>query len=115
MNHLFIELYLDEDVDVLIADLVRARGVKVETTQEAGNIGAGDQQQLEYAVNLGKTFFTHNRSDFERLAEEYFAAGKGHYGLIVAVRRTPYEIVNRLLAIMNNVTADEMENQLLYM
>ncbi len=29
MNQLFIELYLDEDVDVLIADLVRARGFKV--------------------------------------------------------------------------------------
>jgi hypothetical protein len=115
MNHIFIELYLDEDVDVLIADLVRARGVKAVTTQEAGKIGVGDQQQLEYAVSLQKTFFTHNRNDFERLAEDYFAAGKEHYGIIVAVRRSPYEMVKRLLAIMNNMTADEMKNQLRYM
>jgi hypothetical protein len=39
MNRLFIELYLDEDVDVFIADLVRARGFKAITTQEAGQIG----------------------------------------------------------------------------
>jgi hypothetical protein len=45
MNGLFIELYLDEDVDVLVADLVRARGFTVVTTQEGGNIGASDRQQ----------------------------------------------------------------------
>jgi len=26
LSKLFIELYLDEDVDVLVADLIRARG-----------------------------------------------------------------------------------------
>ena len=31
MSGLFIELYLDEDVDVLVADLVRARGFDVVT------------------------------------------------------------------------------------
>ena len=51
MSHLFIDLYLDEDIDVLVADLVR---------------------------------------------------------------RSPYEIVRRLLIILNHVTADEMENQLRY-
>jgi hypothetical protein len=115
MNQLFIELYFDEDVDVLIADLVRARGFQAATTQEANNIGIGDEQQLAYASDLQKTFFTHNRVDFERLAEEYFATGREHYGIIIAVRRAPYEIVRRLLAIMNNVTADEMMNQLRYM
>ena len=49
MNGLFIDLYLDEDVDVLVADLVRARGFTVVTTQEAGNIGASDRQQLDAA------------------------------------------------------------------
>ena len=36
MIRLFIELYLDEDVDVLIAQLMRARGFVVVTTQEVG-------------------------------------------------------------------------------
>ena len=115
MNRLFIELYLDEDVDVFIADLVRARGFKAITTQEAGQIGKGDEEQLAYSVSLQNTFFTHNRDDFEKLAEEYFEAGKEHHGIIIAVRRQPYEIVRRLLAVLNNVTADEMKNQLRYM
>jgi hypothetical protein len=32
VNHLFIDLYLDEDVDVLIADLLRGRSFDVSTT-----------------------------------------------------------------------------------
>ena len=75
MSRLFIELYLDEDVDVLVADLVRARGFKVTTTQEARlplperRKGAGcflaflghplehglDCSQLPFAVMLAST------------------------------------------------------------
>jgi|SRR6185436_16264548 len=114
MNRLFIELYLDEDVDVLIADLLRARGFKATTTQEAGQLGNGDEEQLPYAVSKEMTLFTHNRNDFEEIAEEYFAASKGHKGIIIGVRRQPYEIARRLLATLNNVTADEMKNQVRY-
>ncbi len=34
-----------------------------------------------------------------------------HYGVIFAVRRSPQEIAQRLLAILNQVTAEEMQNQ----
>jgi hypothetical protein len=114
MSQLFMQLYLDEDVDVLIGDLVRARGFTVTTTQEAAHIGSGDEEQLAYAVNAQSTFLTHNRADFEGLAAEYFATGREHYGIIIAVRRSPYEIVRRLLVIMNEFTADEMKNQVRY-
>lgn len=51
MNRLFIELYLDEDVSVLVGDLLRARGFMAVTTQEAGQTGQNDEAQLEYAVS----------------------------------------------------------------
>jgi hypothetical protein len=35
---LFIELYLDEDVSVLVADLIRARGFTATTTRDVGKI-----------------------------------------------------------------------------
>ena len=35
-------------------------------------------------------------------------------GVILAVRRPPQAITQRLLAVLNQVTADEMENQVLY-
>lgn len=114
MSRLFIELYLDEDVDVLIAQLIRARGLIVVTTQEAGQLRNNDVEQWAYAVNQHKTLLMHNRVDFEALAESYFAAGQSHDGIIVAVRRPPREIARRLLHILNHVTAEEMQNQVRY-
>lgn len=114
MSRLFIELYLDEDVDVLVADLIRARGFAALTTREAGQLGNDDAAQLAYAVSQQRTFFTHNRADFEAVAQTYFAAGQPHYGIIIAVRHDPYELVRRLLVILNQVTADEMQEQLRY-
>jgi hypothetical protein len=43
-------MYLDEDVDVLVAALLEARGFVAITTREAGNFGASDSQQLSYAI-----------------------------------------------------------------
>jgi len=114
VTNLFIELYLDEDVSVLVADLVRARGYTALTTREAGQLHASDAEQLAYAVSQHKTFLTHNRADFEALAQTYFDTGQSHYGIIIVVRHTPYEIVRRLLLVLNHVTADEMQDQLRY-
>ena len=114
MNQLFIELYLDEDVDVLILDLLRARGFAAITTKTAGNLGATDEEQFTYAAANQKTLLTHNRDDFELLVREYFAAGRSHYGAIIAVRRPPHAILSRLLPILNQVTADEMQDQVRY-
>jgi predicted nuclease of predicted toxin-antitoxin system len=114
VTRLFIEFYLDEDVSVLVADLVRARGFVAVTTREAGKLGRSDIEQLEYATSQRKTLLTHNRADFEALARQYLLTGQKHFGIIIAVRRTPFEIVQRLWGILNQVTADEMENQLRY-
>lgn len=110
---LFIRLYLDEDV--LLADLVRARGFDAETTQEARQIGATDAEQLAYAVNKRKALLTHNRADFEQLAHDCFAAGRTHQGILIAVRRPPYDLANRVLAVLNAVTADEIQDQVRYL
>lgn len=114
MNRLFIELYLDEDVSALVAKLLRVRGFTVQTTQEAGRTETDDDKQLEYAVSQQRVVLTHNRDDFAQLAQEYFAAGRKHYGIIIAVRRPPHEIVTRLMTILSQTTADEMEDQVIY-
>jgi predicted nuclease of predicted toxin-antitoxin system len=114
LSRLFIELYLDEDVSALVAELLRARGFAVQTTQEAGRKNADDEEQLAYAVSRQRAFLTHNRDDFARLAQVYFNDGRKHYGIIIAVRRTPHEIVRRLLTILNQTTSDEAEDQLIY-
>jgi uncharacterized protein DUF5615 len=114
VSALFIELYLDEDVDVLVAKLLRARGFVAVTTLEAGRLEAADADQLEFAVSQHKTFLTHNREHFETLAQNYLEEGRTHHGIILAVRRPPHQIVRKLLAILNHVTADEMIGQIRY-
>jgi predicted nuclease of predicted toxin-antitoxin system len=115
VSSLFICLYLDEDVNVLIANLLRAKGFDAITARDAGRLQATDAEQLAYAVSQARTLITHNRTDFEALVQTYFASGQRHYGVIFAVRRPPQEIAQRLLVILNQVTADDMENQVRYL
>ncbi len=114
MTRLFITLYADEDVDVLVADLIRARGFDILTTREAQHLHATDEEQLAFAASEGRALLTHNRADFEALHQVSIVAGKHHAGILVAVRHPPYEIVRRLLLILNQVTADEVSDQLRY-
>jgi hypothetical protein len=60
MQQLFIELCLDEDVDVLVAQVVRARGFSAVTTREASRLGATDEQQLIYAASQHWALLTQN-------------------------------------------------------
>jgi predicted nuclease of predicted toxin-antitoxin system len=75
MSRLFIELYLDEDVNVLVATLLRARGFGATTAHDMGQLGRGDAEQLAYAVGRQMTFLTHNRADFEELDRQCRIAG----------------------------------------
>ena len=114
MNDIFIKVYLDEDVNILIARLIRAKDFTSVTVSEVGRRGKADAEQLMYAVQNGYAILTHNRIDFEELAQEYYADNKPHHGIIIAVRRPVHEVAERLLNTLNDFTADEMKNQIIY-
>lgn len=99
---------------MLVADMLRGHGFDALTTREAGRLGDDDVDQLAFAAAEGRAFLTHNRLDFEDLAEEYFEAGRDHAGVFFAIRRLPGEIVRRLLIFLNAVTAGEMKKQVRY-
>jgi hypothetical protein len=107
-------MYLDEDVDVLIGRVLRFRGHDVITTIEAGHLESSDAAQLRFAVESGRAIVTHNRSDFEELATQLFEMSEHHRGIIIARKRLPYDIVERLLPILVERTQPEMIDQLLY-
>lgn len=75
MSNLFISLYLDEDVNVLVAKLLRARGFDAITARDAGQLHATDAEQFTYAVDQARTLVTHNRTDFKELVQSYFDLG----------------------------------------
>jgi hypothetical protein len=111
VQDLFMAIYLDEDVSLLVADPIRARGFDVLTTYRAGQAGVSDADQLQFATHQHRVLLPHNRRDFEALARQYAHDGREHAGLILAVRRSPYELASRMLVRMNQVTADEMREQ----
>jgi hypothetical protein len=58
VNHLFIRLYLDEDVSVVIKQLLASRGYDVLTTQEATKLGV--DQRGRSADQRGRSSFHKN-------------------------------------------------------
>ena len=51
-------LYLDEDVNVRLAPLLRARHFEVSTTLEHKMLGIDDAQQLEFALSIQSVLVT---------------------------------------------------------
>lgn len=101
-RRLFARLYLDEDVDVLVADLVRSRGFEVATTHSERMLGQSDASQLSYA-------------SFEAVAVQYFEEGRIQWGIICVFRRPPHDLADRLVRLLNDHTAADLKNQVVYL
>ena len=113
-----VRLYLDEDAgENAVADGLRARGVDLLTTIEAGQGGATDPEQLAFAVKQGRTIYTFNVGDFARLHQQYLRQGAEHFGIIVVPdqRCAIGEKIRRLAGFIHRVTAEEMINRMEYL
>lgn len=84
--------YLDEDIPLALADLLRVDGHTVTTTRDEHRLGSPDPEQLLFAANGGLTLVTHNRKDFARLHEAWliwardWEVARSHAGIIVLGR-----------------------------
>lgn len=107
-------LYFDEDVSVIVAAILRARGFEVVTTRESGRLGLPDAEQLAFAAGAGRAFLTHNRSDFERLHRECLETGRAHAGIIIARRRLPRDLAAMVGRLLGRLSAESFKNQLFY-
>jgi predicted nuclease of predicted toxin-antitoxin system len=112
---LYGRLYLDQDVPVQLAGMLRAQGVDVLTTLEAGALGQEDPDQLATAVAADRAMVTHNRLDFEYLHEVYLQEGRFHAGIIIAVQRRYLGVTrDRLVDLLNRFDRDQLRNGLFY-
>ncbi len=114
MNLVFAQVFLDEDVDLIVANMLRSHGFDVLTTQEAGRKAKSDPDQLAFATGKGYVILTHNRKDYEVLAVEYFESARSHAGIIISVQRSSKEITRRVLLVLNRNSAAEMIDLLYY-
>jgi Domain of unknown function (DUF5615) len=100
---------MDQDsMDGAVVRGLRANGIDVLTTREAGRLGRSDADQLVFATSLGRVVYTANVGDFRRLQ----AAGVEHAGIIARPnQRMPQEHqIRALLNILNGMDGDGMRN-----
>ena len=82
---IFIKLYFDEDVSVILAEMLRPHGFDVLTTRDAGNLGNSDLSQLQFSANNNRALLTHNRGDFERLHTKTLLEQSPHSGISLPI------------------------------
>jgi predicted nuclease of predicted toxin-antitoxin system len=94
-------VYLDEDVDVLLARLLNARGYDAVCASEIGHVAWTDKNQLEWAAAASRIVITHNRIDFENLAKSWYPESKEHAGIVLAMRRAnTHDLLRRVLPVL---------------
>jgi hypothetical protein len=107
-----IKLYLDEDVPLAFALALLNRGADVLTTQDAGNIGLSDEEQLIFATRGERVFFTHNKRDFILLHNKYLSLSKEHYGIIVSDQLPIGTLLKRFMKLWFCLDASDMKNRI---
>ena len=108
-------LYIDEDVHGFMARALKLRGWEVLTTQEAGQSGQTDEQQLSFATRKGYAFLTYNVRDFSALHGEFLESGRSHHGIVSGRQRLHSRNLHPLLRLLSTVSAAALENQLIFL
>ena len=110
-----IRLYLDEDVEVFLADAVRRRGYEATTARDCGNLSISDLAQITFARRRGFTILTYNVRDFPRLHYEILGGNRHHTGFIIARKESPTLTLRRLLKLLAARSAEDMHDALEYL
>ena len=111
MTSFHAKVFLDEDVDLIVGDMLRSHGFEVLSTRDAGRKGKNDFDQLTFAAENGCIVLTHNRNDFLDLSVEWFESGKSHAGIIISAQHMPRMIADRVLRILDRFKAKDLINQ----
>lgn len=95
-----------------LAVALREAGYDTISVNEIGRKGYRDIDQLAFAIEENRVFFTHNIRDFAPLAQQYAQIEKSHPGIIVAVQFDKGTLIRRTLALLTDVTPETLANTL---
>jgi predicted nuclease of predicted toxin-antitoxin system len=107
-----IDILLDEDVWVGLAEALREAGYDVVSVNELNRKGLSDEEQMAFATAEGRAILTHNAQDFVPLVEDYFEQGLSHPGVIIARQFDKGTLLRRTLALLNSLTPETLANTL---
>lgn len=115
------DLYLDNDVSLRLAPLLRAAGHEVTTTRELGGTTATDDAQLLIAVQNRWILVTSNRRDFRLLhdawrtwAPAFGLALPTHPGILVLDPAPPSAQLQALAALLADSSRSLVEGELFW-
>lgn len=103
-----VRFYLDENVQLAIADQLQRRGIDVVTVRSLELLGDEDRNHLERAAEMGRVLCTHD-TDYYELA----TSGMEHAGIIIGQpdKHTIGDWVKGLTLVHTVYSAEEMRNR----
>jgi Domain of unknown function (DUF5615) len=106
-----VRFYLDENVQVVIAEQLKRRGIDVFTVRDLDLLGDEDVNHLQRATSLGRVLCTHD-VDYIELA----LSGVEHAGIVIGkqYKHTIGDWVHFLELVHGVYEADEMKNRIEY-
>jgi predicted nuclease of predicted toxin-antitoxin system len=111
-------LYLDENIPVVLALALQARGFDVVTARDRGQLGRTDLQHLRVASREERAVLTFDVADFPLAAAEHLQNGEHHWGLILAVQRRSKDLgvlVGSVARFLTLVDRRELRDQTVFL
>jgi Domain of unknown function (DUF5615) len=99
----------------LLAKVLRDRGFDCVSTQETGNRGCLDSEQLILANSQDRVILTFNVKDYVVLAQECAATVRPHSGIIVSDHLPFRELLKRALLLLQRHANQDVTNTLLWL
>src|SRR5687767_4903028 len=89
---------------------LRARGVDVLMTLDAGMLSLLDEDNLEFATSQGRVFYTYNVAHFYHIHTAWLTGGRSHAGLILCQQQqySVGEQLRRFLKLFAARSAEDM-------
>lgn len=110
-----LRLFFDEDVHAALAVALRKRGLDAVHALEIKRLGLPDEAQLDFAAEENRCLVTFNVGDFVRLHNRWMDTGRDHAGIIVSKQLPVGEALRRLLALLQQESADSMRGQVRFL
>jgi predicted nuclease of predicted toxin-antitoxin system len=101
-----LRFYLNESVNIAVANGLRRRGIEAISSKDAGNLGLSDEEQLNYAIRKGFVIVTHD-TDFLAMTMNFEHKG------IVYVHQQKYgvgDLVRRLKLLWEIADSENLLN-----
>ena len=110
-----IAFYLDEHIQISLAEALRTRGIDILTTQEAHNIGLEDIQQLAFATQNNRALLSYNKRHFAKIHYQWMNIHRPHAGIILSDQMPIGIVLRRLMRLYFSLGSEEITNRLEYL